>query len=131
MDQSTSATDNAAIISAPLQTRFQFVGCVVQRAGGSAANSFYHLCHYFDPEARSRYYRTSTLGHNTIVIDGQSQPATGRAFIVHQEFEPSLSRVVLDMTLAYPGCRRSRREFTLIDGRHVVIVDEILPSRPL
>src|ERR1700726_4155634 len=30
-----------------------------------------------------------------------------------------------------PGCRRSRREFTLIDGRHVVIVDEILPSRPL
>jgi hypothetical protein len=91
----------------------------------------YHLCHYFDPEARSRYYRTSTLGHNTIVIDGQSQPATGRAFIVHKEFEPSLSRVVLDMTLAYPGCRRSRREFTLIDGRHVVIVDEILPSRPL
>jgi Heparinase II/III-like protein len=91
----------------------------------------YHLPDYFDPEARSRYYRTSTLGHNTIVIDGQSQPPTGRAFIVHTQFEPSLSRIVLDMTLAYPGCRRARRGYALIDGRHVVITDEIMPGRPL
>ncbi len=91
----------------------------------------YHLPDYFNPEARSRYYRTSTLGHNTIVIDGQSQPPTGRAFIVCAEFEPGLSRVVLDMTLAYPGCTRSRRGFALIDGRHVVIVDEITAGRPL
>jgi Heparinase II/III-like protein len=91
----------------------------------------YHLPDYFDPAARSRYYRTSTLGHNTIVIDGRSQPPTARAFIVHTQFEPSLSRVVLDMTLAYPGFRRARRGFALIDGRHVVIVDEIMPGGPL
>ena len=35
------------------------------------------------------------------------------------------------MTLAYPGCTRSLRGFALIDGRHVVIVDEITPGRPL
>jgi hypothetical protein len=35
------------------------------------------------------------------------------------------------MTLAHPGCARARREFALMDGRHVVIVDEIVPGRPL
>jgi hypothetical protein len=91
----------------------------------------YQLPNYFDPAARARYYRTSTLGHNTIVVDGQSQTPWAHARIVHERFEPGLSRVVLDMTLAHPGCARARRGFALIDGRHVVIVDEIVPGRPL
>jgi hypothetical protein len=91
----------------------------------------YQLPNYFDPAARARYYRTSTLGHNTVVVDGQSQAPRAHARIVHEQFEPGLSRVVLDMTLAHPGCARARRGFALIDGRHVVIVDEIVPGRPL
>jgi hypothetical protein len=91
----------------------------------------YQLPNYFDAAARARYYRTSTLGHNTIVVDGQSQTPWARARILHERFEPGLSRVVLDMTLAHPGCARARRGFALIDGRHVVIADEIVPVQSL
>jgi hypothetical protein len=91
----------------------------------------YQLPNYFDPAARAQYYRTSTLGHNTVVVDGQSQAPWAHARIVHERFEPGLSSVALDMTLAHPGCASARREFALIDGRHVVIVDEIVPGRPL
>jgi hypothetical protein len=91
----------------------------------------YHLPDYFNPEARARYYRTNTLGHNTIVIDGHSQPPTARAPILLARFAPGLSRIVLDMTEACPGSVRARRGFGLINGRDVIIVDEIDPARPL
>jgi Heparinase II/III-like protein/Domain of unknown function (DUF4962) len=88
----------------------------------------YNLPGYFTPEMRSRYYRTSTIGHNTIVINGECQPPTGRAVITHERFEAKISSVVMDLSTAYPNAVSVLRGFALIDGRHVLIVDEIVPK---
>ena len=88
----------------------------------------YNLPGYFTPEMRSRYYRTSTIGHNTIVINGECQPPTGRAVITHERFEAKISSVVMDLSTAYPNAVSVLRGFALIDGRHVLIVDEIVPG---
>jgi len=38
---------------------------------------------------------------------------------------------VVDLTGAYPDCLRARRGFALIDGKHVLIVDEFTPKTDL
>jgi hypothetical protein len=91
----------------------------------------YNLPGYFTPEMRSRYYRTSTIGHNTIVIDGACQPRTARAAIVRTRFGDRLSWVVMDLSAAYPGTVSALRGFALIDRRDVLIVDEIVPQEGL
>jgi hypothetical protein len=91
----------------------------------------YELRGYFEPEMRARYYRSSTIGHNTIVINGESQPHTARAVITKESFEHELSFVVMDLTAAYPDTASALRGFALIDRRHVLIVDEIVPKAPL
>lgn len=91
----------------------------------------YGLPGYFKPEMRCRYYRTSTLGHNTIVIDGQCQPPTARAAIVRKSFRPNLSFVAIDLSNAYPSTASAWRGVALIDGRHVLVVDEIVPKECL
>ncbi|HYM72476.1 MAG TPA: heparinase II/III family protein, partial [Stellaceae bacterium] len=58
----------------------------------------YHLRDYFLPAMKSRYYRTSTVGHNTIVIDGQCQPPTADASITRSSFRTKLSLVVMDLS---------------------------------
>jgi hypothetical protein len=88
----------------------------------------YGLPDYFTPEMRSRYYRTSTIGHNTIVIDGQCQPHTARAPIARTSFRAGIALVVIDLSRAYPSAARALRGFALIDRRHVLIVDEIVPT---
>jgi hypothetical protein len=91
----------------------------------------YDLPGYFDPRMRWRYYRTSTLGHNTLVIASESQPPTARAAILQASFGRRLASVVIDLTVAYPAATRAWRGFALIDRRHVLIVDEILPRASL
>jgi hypothetical protein len=87
----------------------------------------YGLPGYFTPEPRSRYYRTSTIGHNTIVIDGACQPYIARA-VVATRFEKTLALVALDLSTAYPSAASAWRGFALIERRHVLIVDEIEPT---
>jgi Heparinase II/III-like protein len=91
----------------------------------------YNLPGYFKPEMRTRYYRTSTIGHNTIVIDGECQPATARAAIVRTSFGEKLSCVVMDLSAAYPATVSALRGFALINRRDVLIVDEIVPKKCL
>jgi len=88
----------------------------------------YGLPDYFKPQMRSRYYRTSTIGHNTIVINGECQPPTARAVIAHESFEEKISSVVMDLSAAYPNAVSAWRGFVVIDRRHVLIVDEIVPK---
>jgi Heparinase II/III-like protein len=88
----------------------------------------YGLPGYFEREMRSRYYRTSTIGHNTIVINGECQPATARAVITRESFGEDISFVVMDLSAAYPSAASAGRGFALIDRRHVLIVDEIAPT---
>jgi hypothetical protein len=91
----------------------------------------YELPGYFKPEMRSRYYRTSTAGHNAIVINGECQPHAARAVITHTRFDENISFVVMNLTTAYPSAVRAWRGFALIDRRHVLIVDEIVPKECL
>jgi hypothetical protein len=91
----------------------------------------YGLSGYFTPEMRSRYYRTSTVGHNTIVINGECQPPDARAVITHESFEETISYVVIDLSRAYPSAASALRGFALIDREHVLIVDEIVPKARL
>ena len=88
----------------------------------------YNLPDYFKPDMRASYYRTSTIGHNTIVIDGKCQPYDARAEIVHEALDEKIPRVVMDLSTAYPSAAKVLRGFALIDGRHVLIVDEITPK---
>jgi hypothetical protein len=88
----------------------------------------YGLADYFKPEMRCRYYRTSTIGHNTIVINGECQPPTARAVITQESFAEDISFVVIDLSRAYPSAVSALRGFVLIDRRHVMIVDEIVPN---
>lgn len=87
----------------------------------------YNLPGYFTPEMRSRYYRTSTIGHNTI-INGECQPPTACALITRQNLAGNTPFVVMDLSTAYPNAVSALRGFALIDGRHVLIVDEIVPN---
>jgi hypothetical protein len=91
----------------------------------------YGLPGYFKAEMRSRYYRTSTIGHNTIVINGECQPPDARAVIAHESFEETISYVVIDLSRAYPSAVSAVRGLALIDRRHVLIVDEIVPKTSL
>ena len=88
----------------------------------------YELPGYFKPEMRSRYYRTSTIGHNTIVINGECQPPDAGAVIIRESFGETVSYLVIDLSRAYPSAVSALRGFALIDRRHVLIVDEIRPN---
>jgi hypothetical protein len=90
----------------------------------------YNLPGYFEAR-RSLYYRTGTVGHNTLVIGGKSQPPAASAPIIRSAFTPALSTVTIDLSGAYPACARVLRGIALVDGRHVIVVDEITPDQPV
>jgi hypothetical protein len=93
----------------------------------------YDLPGYFDVETGQRftYYRTSTIGHNTLLVNGRNQPMDCETDIVEFSSGPDLSIAVIDLTAAYPDALRVRRGFALINRRDVLIVDEITPKTPL
>ena len=88
----------------------------------------YGIANYFDPAVRARLYRTATVGHNTLVIDGACQPPEAVAPIAGFAHDAALAFAVLDLSAAYPSCARVTRGGALIAGRHVLIVDEIVPG---
>jgi hypothetical protein len=90
--------------------------------------SDYNLPGYFDMSKRFRYYRTSTKGHNTLVINSQNQPLGVETEIVAFAATSDLALAVVDLTAAYPDCLRVRRGFALVERRHVLIVDEVVPK---
>ena len=91
----------------------------------------YDLPGYFDMSRRFRYHRTGTIGHNTLVINGQNQPLGVQTEIVGFAATPELAVAVVDLTGAYPDCLRVRRGFALIERQHVLIVDEVTPKQYL
>ena len=88
----------------------------------------YGIPDYFDPAVRAQLYRTATIGHNCLVIDGACQPAAVTAPITAFDHTPALGLAIVDLSAAYPACARVLRGCFLVDGRHVVIVDEIAPG---
>jgi hypothetical protein len=80
-------------------------------------------------DKRFRYYRTGTIGHNTLLIDGEKQALGIDTEIVAFAATPGLNVAVIDLSAAYPTCVRARRGFALICERHVLIVDELTPRK--
>jgi len=94
----------------------------------------YSLPGYYDIDhgRRFRYYRASTVGHNTLLVNGFNQALGAETEIVAFRAKPTEPAVVvLDLTAAYPDCLRVRRGFALIDGKHVLIVDELTPKKKM
>lgn len=105
-----------------------------REAPSEAFYADYKLPGYFDIELerRFRYYRTGTIGHNTLLVNGFNQAlGVESEIIAFGELPPTLALVVLDLTPAYPDCLRVRRGFALIEGRDVLIVDELTPKQPV
>jgi hypothetical protein len=85
----------------------------------------YALPGYFSPDRRPGYYRISTAGHNTLLVDQANQPAAARAQIINFRSGPTFAYAVADLGPAYPALRAVRRGAALVDHRVAVIADEI------
>ncbi|MDP9405500.1 MAG: heparinase II/III-family protein, partial [Actinomycetota bacterium] len=90
----------------------------------------YNLPGYWDWSTRSRYYRLSTAGQNTLVIDGDEQPRDAYAPVTHLGRERGRSEAVVDLSEAYPVAASARRGVALLDDRDVLVQDEVVTGRP-
>ena len=85
----------------------------------------YNLPAYFGAK-RWTYYRLSTAGHNTLLIDGKNQDPKAVAPIVAFSSTPSRAHAVADLSAAYAKQAKGvRRGIALIDRRQVLVQDEI------
>jgi hypothetical protein len=76
-------------------------------------------------------FRLSNLGHNTLVIDGQLQRASGEATV--EEFSDARQRPfsIVDMTQVYDDqAKLVRRGVRLLASREVLIQDELSGLQP-
>jgi hypothetical protein len=90
----------------------------------------YNLPGYFGSK-RWTYYRLRTEGHNTLVLDGENQdPAAGAPLIAYMS-TPGCSFAVTDLSAAYKKATSVLRGVELLDGRRVVVEDELRADKPL
>ena len=76
-------------------------------------------------------FRQSNEGHNTLVIDGQLQKATGRAPVIHFSDDLAFPHSIVDMSGVYEGQAKSvRRGIALVDSRNVLIQDQLTGLKP-
>jgi len=76
-------------------------------------------------------FRQSNDGHNTLVIDGRLQKASGKGTIVQFSDNPAFPHSVVDMSDVYEGQAKSvRRGVALIDSRNVLIQDQLTGLEP-
>ena len=108
------------------------LGSFVLDAGGSRfaldlGEDAYSLPGYFDRRQRFGYYRTGTLGHNTLVINGANQVPMAKAKIIAVVDRPGFAVVAIDLDAAYAGAARVLRIAALFDQSHVVVLDLVEP----
>ena len=85
----------------------------------------FNLPDYFGP-LRWTYFRLRTESHNTIQVDGRNQDVQATAPIVAFNDDGYRAFAVADLSAAYrPAVTRARRGVMLVDGRDVLIQDEI------
>jgi hypothetical protein len=71
-------------------------------------------------------FRQSNHGHNTLVIDGQLQRASGDGRIIEFSDDPTFPHSVLDMSSVYDGNAKSvHRGIALLPSREVLIQDHL------
>jgi len=85
----------------------------------------YHLPGYFTNK-RFDYYRTATIGQNTLVFGSANQQTTGRAQIEEFGQFPDFNFTIADLSEPYGRpVGTVRRGIALIEGSAVLIQDEI------
>ena len=84
----------------------------------------YNLPEYFG-RLRWSYVRLRTEAHNTLVVNGSSQDPSATASLIAFSDDSYRSYAVVDLTAAYPGLSRVQRGIAVVDGRDVLIQDEI------
>lgn len=90
----------------------------------------YDLPGYFD-KGRFQYYRTATIGQNTLTFDGQNQRDFARSDIIAFGNSPRLTFAIADLSDAYDAPKKTvLRGVAMIDGSYAVIHDEISEERP-
>jgi hypothetical protein len=81
-----------------------------------------------DDGRRWRYYRTGTIGQNTLVIEGENQDPDAGAPLIAFESTPERAYAVADVTAGYrEHARRVWRGVALLDRRDVLVQDEVDP----
>jgi hypothetical protein len=85
----------------------------------------YDLPEYFG-KRRWSYYRLRTEGHNTLLVNGGNQATAAQAPLVAFSDDSYRAYAVVDLTAAYaPALTRARRGVALVDGRDVLVQDEV------
>lgn len=85
----------------------------------------YDLPEYFGPR-RWSYFRLRTESHNTLLVNGGNQATSARAPIVAFSDDSYRAFAVVDLSEAYaPALASARRGVALVDGRDVLVQDEI------
>jgi hypothetical protein len=90
----------------------------------------YNMPGYFGGQ-RWTYYRLKTLGQNTLLLDGANQRPNGTAPLLAFRNDPSRGYGVADLTSGYEGVDQARRGVALLDGRDVLLVDEVKATQPV
>ena len=90
----------------------------------------YDLPAYFGKQ-RWTYYRLTTTGHNTLVINDVNQETAARAPIMAFHTTSAWAFAVADLTAAYPMTQRVWRGVALLDRERVLIEDEIEAEQPV
>jgi hypothetical protein len=76
-------------------------------------------------------FRQSNAGHNTLVIDGELQRASGSGRIVDFSDDPAFPHSVVDLSEVYDGQAKSvRRGVALLNSRDVLIQDQLVGLKP-
>jgi len=76
-------------------------------------------------------FRQSNHGHNTLVIDGQLQRASGSGRVADFSDDPASPYSVLDMSSAYDGQASSvQRGVAIVRSRDVLIQDHLTGLKP-
>jgi hypothetical protein len=88
----------------------------------------YNLPGYFGGK-RWTYYRLRTESHNTLLIDGKNQPPRAKAPVMHFRGDRDDACAVVDLSAAYPMCKRVRRGMAMHGRRVVVVQDEVRAER--
>ncbi len=80
---------------------------------------------------RWKIFRQMNEGHNTLVIDGQLQKASGSGSIVEFSDSKEFPHSILDMSAVYEGQAKSvRRGVALVDSSNVLIQDQLTGLKP-
>lgn len=106
------------------------IGSVVVELGGERfaldlGPDDYALPGYFNRQQRYSYYRTGTAGQNTLLLDGQNQPAAAKAVLGAVGEHHGVAIALADLSPAYPAARAVQRGVAVLDDASVVIADEL------